>query len=150
MQKKLLIFDLDGTLVDTVVDLNASINHALKKYHFDTKSVEHTAKAIGNGISITLFRSLPEDVDPKKHEKVLKAFRKHYKHHFLDNSKAYPGMIETLRRLKDKGFLLAVATNKLDEISKKMINKLYPNIFDIIQGDLPDLPERMARYRQWL
>ena len=72
----------------------------------------------------------------------VKDFREYYKEHYLDNSFRYDGMLETLKTLKERGYKLAVATNKLDEIAKKMIDYLYPNIFDIVQGDLPNLPKK--------
>lgn len=134
MEKKLYIFDLDGTLVDTVVDLNAGINYALNKHGYPHRSVEHTAHAIGNGIYVTLLRSLPIE-DPEIAKELLSDFRAYYREHYLDNSIRYRGMLNTLKSLKKNGHLLAVATNKLDEIAKDMINTLYPNVFDLIQGD---------------
>lgn len=134
MEKKLYIFDLDGTLVDTVVDLNAGINYALNKHGYPNRSVEHTAHAIGNGIYVTLLRSLPIE-DPEIAKELLSDFRAYYREHYLDNSIRYRGMLNTLKSLKKNGHLLAVATNKLDEIAKDMINTLYPNVFDLIQGD---------------
>ena len=141
MEKKLYIFDLDGTLVDTVVDLNAGINYALNKHGYPTRSVEHTAHAIGNGIFVTLLRSLPLE-DPEAANKLLPDFRAYYREHYLDNSVRYRGMLNTLKTLKKQGHLLAVATNKLNEIAQNMINTLYPNIFDIIQGDEDNLPKK--------
>ena len=141
MEKKLYIFDLDGTLVDTVVDLNAGINYALNKHGYPTRSVEHTAHAIGNGIFVTLLRSLPLE-DPNAANILLPDFREYYRSHFLDNSIRYQGMLNTLKTLKKSGHLLAVATNKLDEIAREMINTLYPHIFDIIKGDKEGLPKK--------
>ncbi len=140
--KKLLIFDLDGTLVNTVVDLNNSLNYAFNKNGFASKPVEHTSKAIGNGISITIYRSLPEDISKEEHDRCFSDFRSHYRSHYLDHSFPYKGMFETLITLKNRGYLLAVATNKLDEIAKDMVNHFFPNIFDIIQGDKPDIPKK--------
>ena len=141
MESQLLIFDLDGTLVNTVVDLNNGINYALNKNGYPSRSVDHTAHAIGNGIYITILRSLPSE-DEEAAKICLKDFRDYYKEHYLDNSFRYDEMLETLKTLKERGYKLAVATNKLDEIAKKMIDYLYPNIFDIIQGDLPNLPKK--------
>ncbi len=146
MHNRLFIFDLDGTLVDTVKDLNTAINYGLVNHGFASVSVEHTAKAIGNGIAITIWRSLPEGTSEEEHANVLLDFRKYYRDHFLDNSKPYPNMLETLTKLKSIGYKLAVATNKLDEIAKKMVKTLFPNIFDFIQGDLPEYPKKPDPY----
>ena len=135
MQKKLVIFDLDGTIINTIQDLNAGINYALRNNGFEEKSVEHTAKAIGNGISKTIWRSLPEGTSEEEHLKCFNDFRSYYKEHYLDFSVPYNGMIDTLLLLKERGYYLAVATNKLHEIAVKLVNHLYPNVFDIIQGE---------------
>ena len=142
MNKKLLIFDLDGTLVNTVGGLNKSLNYAFNKNGLPSRSVEHTAKAIGNGIVITIKRSVPENTSQEVLDQILLDFRFHYKTHYLDNSYPYIGMKETLLTLKSSGHLLAVATNKLDEIAKKMLNELFPDIFDIIQGDCPEFKKK--------
>ena len=141
MRDKLIIFDLDGTLVNTVKDLNSGINYALSKNGFPTRDINHTSKAIGNGIFITILRSLPSE-DEADAKKCLADFREYYRKHYLDNSKRYSGMLMTLRKLKRKGYLLAVATNKLDEIANKLISELYPNIFDMVVGDRMDLPKK--------
>ena len=134
MRPKLYIFDLDGTLVNTVKDLNSGINYALKKNGYPSKSVKHTSKAIGNGIFKTILRSLPiEDLEVAKI--CLIDFRNYYSKHYLDYSYRYKGMLTALRKLKKQGHLLAVATNKLDKIAIDLINTLYPNIFDMILGD---------------
>ena len=146
VKNKLFIFDLDGTLVNTVVDLNAAINYGLKNNNFPTVSIEQTAKAIGNGIATAVYRCLPEGSSEEEHVKVLSDFRKYYREHYLDNSKPYPKMVETLTMLKNRGYLLAVATNKIDEVATKMINALFPNIFDFVQGDLPEFPKKPDPY----
>ncbi len=142
MNKKLIIFDLDGTLVNTVKDLNTAINYSLNKNGYPLVSEAHTSKAIGNGIRITLKRSIPKDVSENVLDKVLSDFRGYYKDHYLDYSLPYEGMVETLKELKSRGYLLAVATNKLESIAKDMIEKLYPNIFDIIVGDDLHCPKK--------
>ena len=141
MNKKLLIFDLDGTLVNTVKDLNSGINYALTKNGYPRRSIKHTSKAIGNGIYITILRSLPSE-DESAGKKCLIDFRNYYRNHYLDNSKRYSGMLMALRNLKRKGYLLAVATNKLDEIANKMIEELYPKIFDMVLGDKEGLEKK--------
>ena len=141
MRDKLIIFDLDGTLVNTVKDLNSGINYALSKNGFPTRDINHTSKAIGNGIFITILRSLPSE-DEAAAKKCLVDFREYYRKHYLDNSKRYSGMLMTLRKLKRKGYLLAVATNKLDEIANKMIETLYLGIFDLVIGDKENLAKK--------
>lgn len=135
MSKKLVIFDLDGTIINTVKDLNAGINYALRKNGFEEKSVEHTVKAIGNGIAKTIWRSLPEGTSEEMHLKCFNDFRSYYKEHYLDYSIPYNGMLDTLVELKRRGYFLAVATNKLHEIAVNIVEHFFPNVFDLIQGE---------------
>ena len=142
MKKGLILFDLDGTLVNTVEDLNQSLNYSFAKNGFPSRSVEDTALAIGNGIFITIKRLVPADTSEEKLQQLLLDFRSHYRHHYLDHSLPYDGMVETLLELKKRGYLLAVTTNKLNEIAKDMIEHLFPNIFDYVQGDEVSLPKK--------
>ena len=137
MKNKLVLFDLDGTLIDTLEDLNAAVNFALKKNGFSERSVEHTYNAIGNGVFMLMQRSLPEGVDSKTHLKCLSDFKDYYLHHYLVHTKDYPGMKDTLIELKNRGYTLGVVTNKYNELSQIMINHFFPNIFAIIQGEEP-------------
>ena len=133
--KKLLIFDLDGTLIDTLIDLNQSVNFALKLNGFELKDIEHTRKSIGDGVAMLVKRSLPKDVDEKTYKKVLSDFEDHYKIHSEDNTYPYKGMKEVLVSLKQKGYLLAVSTNKIEDVAVRLIEKFYPGLFDTICGD---------------
>lgn len=135
MNKKLFIFDLDGTLVNTVGGLNKSLNHAFYKNGLPLTDINRTAHAIGNGILITIRRLVPSGTSEQTIMNCLSDFRDYYKTHYMDDSFPYDGMFETLKELKKHGLKLAVATNKLDEIAKQMIKEMFPNIFDIIIGD---------------
>ena len=135
MRKKLFIFDLDGTLVNTVYGLNNSLNYAFELNHFPKSSVEDTAKAIGNGIVKTIERLIPSDTPHEFAKQILLDFRRHYKDNYMYGSIPYKGMIETLIDLKREGCLLACATNKLDKIANEMLNRIFPDTFDMIVGN---------------
>lgn len=137
MKKKLVLFDLDGTLIDTLKDLNAAINYALRKNGFEERSLEHTYNAIGNGVFILMQRSLPDGADEKTHKMCLEDFKDYYLHHYLVHTKAYDGMKGTLIVLKSRGYTLGVVTNKYNELSQIMISHFFPNLFDIVQGEEP-------------
>ncbi len=142
--KKLLIFDLDGTLVDTLVDLKNAVNHALLLKNYPKRSLEQIRKAIGNGVAKLVARSIPNGTDNPDYDDTLAEFRKYYSKHSVDYTKPYPGVHEELINLKSQGYLIAVATNKLTEISRPLLNGLYPNIFDYIQGDEPGMDRKPA------
>ncbi|MCR5184804.1 MAG: HAD-IA family hydrolase [Bacilli bacterium] len=137
--KRLLIFDLDGTLINTLIDLNNAVNFALKKNGFPLKSVEHTRLAIGNGVAKLVARSIPENESNPKYEQTLKDFRDYYSIHNADNTLPYDGVKEALFNLKSRNFILAVATNKISDVARVLIEEMYPGMFDFVQGDEPNM-----------
>lgn len=140
--KKLLIFDLDGTLVNTVKDLMTAVNFSLEKHGHLPKSLEYVTRAIGNGVEILIHRCLDGGFDNPDYQVVFNDFRNYYLNHYDVFTTPYNGVLEVLKKLKDKGFILSVCTNKLDEAAKVIINKFYPNIFDIVQGSIPSLKKK--------
>ena len=142
--KKLLIFDLDGTLIYTLEDLKNAVNHALKLRNYPEKSIEHIRKAIGNGVAKLVARSIPDGDANPDYPDTLKDFRAYYSVHSLDNTIPYPGVLEALINLKEEGYILTVATNKLTDIARPMINGFYPGLFDFIQGDEPGMDRKPA------
>lgn len=133
--KKLIIFDLDGTIIDTLEDLKNAVNHALKLKNYPERSLEQIRLAIGNGVGKLVARSLPDNENNLDYEYVLSEFRKYYSVHSDDFTKPYDGVYEELINLKKECYLLAVATNKLNDIARELVEKFYPSMFDIIQGD---------------
>ena len=140
--KKLLIFDLDGTLLYTLSDLTNAVNYALDHFHYPLKSEEEIRKAIGNGVAVLMSRCLENGFDNPNYDEALKLFRKHYSEHYMDNTHPYDGMLGALIMLKKHGYRLAVVTNKINEIANRLINHFFPNIFDIIQGDTKELKKK--------
>ena len=134
--KKLIIFDLDGTLINTIADLGTCTNYALEKLGYPTHDIESYKFRVGNGINNLFRRSLPEG--EKTDENVLRVRREfipYYNAHNTDLSRPYPGMVELLEALQTEGILLAVASNKYQEATTKIIGELYPSIrFSAVLG----------------
>lgn len=134
--KKLIIFDLDGTLINTIADLGACTNYALEKLGYPTHDIESYKFRVGNGINNLFRRALPEG--EKTDENVLRVRREfipYYNVHNTDLSRPYPGMVELLEALQTEGTLLAVASNKYQEATTKIIGELYPSIrFSAVLG----------------
>lgn len=134
--KKLIIFDLDGTLINTIADLGACTNYALEKLGYPTHDIESYKFRVGNGINNLFRRSLPEG--EKTDENVLRVRREfipYYNAHNTDLSRPYPGMVELLEALQTERILLAVASNKYQEATTKIIGELYPSIrFSAVLG----------------
>lgn len=133
--EKLIIFDLDGTLINSIEDLHISVNYSLKKNNYPLVTLEHTRKSIGNGVAMLMKRSLPSNISEKDYKKALNDFEDYYQIHKLDHTKPYDNMLKTLKILKEKGFLLAVSTNKIEDAAKKIIDKYFKNIFITVCGD---------------
>ena len=127
--KKLIIFDLDGTLLNTIADLAQSTNYALQALGYPTHPESDYNFMVGNGINKLFERALPEG--EKSEENVLrvrKEFVPYYDVHNADKSRPYPGIPELLEQLQEKGMILAVASNKYQSATVKLISHYFPNI----------------------
>lgn len=137
-----IIFDLDGTTINTLNELYVSINQTLKDYNYPTKTLDEVRLSVGRG-----FRRLVEDLVPEKLEEekiatIGQSYQEIYTKHYL-NSKVYPGMVELLKGLQERGILLAVNSNKSDRFTKSLILNNYPEIdFTAIYGGRPDVPNK--------
>lgn len=139
---KLIIFDLDGTLLDTIEDLANSVNHALKQFNFATHEVNAYRLFIGNGVNKLLERSLPDAhrnadcVSMLKHE-----FIKHYYTHSEVCTKPYTGIVSLLNQLYAEGYKLAIASNKIHPATVELAVRFFPNIqFSDVFGQREGFP----------
>ena len=139
--KKLLIFDLDGTLINTLFDLQSAVNYALKQYDLPLRSIDQVRQDIGNGVSKLMERSIPQEFQ-YLHPTLLKIFKEYYKNHYADKTLPYEGMKETLLSLKDMGYHLGVVTNKFQEGATGLINLFYEGIFEMVQGEVDYLKRK--------
>lgn len=127
--KKLIIFDLDGTLLNTIADLANSTNYALEKLGYPTHKTEGYNFMVGNGINKLFERALPEGEKTEKTVlRVRQEFVSHYDKHNADESHPYPGIPELLETLLSKGIQLAVASNKYQAATEKLVAHYFPNI----------------------
>lgn len=124
---KTAVFDLDGTIADTIYDLGDAVNHGLEKLGCAAHDYESYKKMVGNGVKKLCERALPEDKKDKAVE-LHKLFKEYYNEHFLDKTKLYDGMKETMERLQSSGVILAVATNKPEDVAREIVWELLPDI----------------------
>lgn len=142
---KAVIFDLDGTLVNTISDLANSVEYALSKYGFSGHTIAEYTSYVGNGTLKLIERSLPENVrdDNSLLHKVHDTFSAHYAEHFCDSSCAYDGILDLLDCLQNRGVALCVNSNKPDSFTKAIIAKLFPNFkFAVCLGARDNVPKK--------
>ena len=110
-----VVFDLDGTLLNTLEDLQDSVNYGLRKYDMEERTLEQIRNSVGNGVQRLLELSVPEGITRDMFEKVFTAFKEHYAIHCNDKTDLYPGIRGLLAELKERGFRMAIVSNKLQE-----------------------------------
>ena len=144
---KYIIFDLDGTILDTLQDLTNAVNYGLKSFNLPMKDKEFVRLAIGNGTKVLIKRCTPCEINEEERNKVFLNFKDYYFKHFTDNTKPYPGIYEMLLKLKEnKDLRFVVLSNKDDDLTKQLVNKEFPRVFDIIQGSYIDKPRKPDPY----
>jgi len=138
------IFDLDGTLLDTIQDLGSAVNWGLSEYGFPTLPMEHHVNAVGQGLRNYCAKSIPED---KVTDELLDVFvekvKKHYRENCMVETKVYDGILELLSSLKEEGISVHVLSNKVDAIVKMLIQHYFKeNTFGLAYGERENVPRK--------
>ncbi|MBQ6431814.1 MAG: HAD family hydrolase [Oscillospiraceae bacterium] len=142
--KKTLIFDLDGTVLNTLQDLRNSVNFALNSNGFAEKSLEEIRKSVGNGLKMLIRRVLPPDAEETTVDAVLTAMKAHYCLHCHDETKPYPGIPELLSRLHAEGYRIALVSNKADEMTKELHRVFFAETIDVAIGETKQIRRKPA------
>ena len=129
------IFDLDGTLLDTIQDLATSVNYALRQCHMPERTLDEVCQFVGNGVRLLMIRAVPDGEDNPRFQEAFDIFRSHYLEHSLDTTAPYPGIIDMLERLKAGGKRLAVVSNKFDTATKELIRHFFGNLIEVAIGE---------------
>ncbi|MDE7509055.1 MAG: HAD family hydrolase [Muribaculaceae bacterium] len=134
--KSLVVFDLDGTLLNTIADLGMACNHALEQMGYPPHPLSAYNFMVGDGIRKLLERAEP-DADPATIDKLLEYFREYYDAHCTDHTEPYPGIPQLLDDLVKKGIKVAVATNKYQSAAERIIQHYFPQIpFVAVMGQI--------------
>ena len=143
MKHKLVLFDLDGTLLDTLDDLSEAVNHALAKRGFPNHSRDEYMKMVGHGVRNLVKQALPSELqeDDVLVDAALADFKEYYTAHIDIHTHPYPGMRELVEELHRNGVFLAIASNKFQEGTEYLVRKFFPGIpFVAVMGNRPGFP----------
>lgn len=129
------IFDLDGTLLDTLSDLANSVNYALRRYGMSEHSLDDVRRFVGNGVHLLMERAVPQGMQNQLFEDALQTFREHYMQHSLDTTRPYDGIPEMLSALKGHGKRLAVVSNKFCTATESLCRHFFADTIDVAIGE---------------
>ena len=128
MHYNTFVFDLDGTLLDTLQDLANSVNYALQQHGMPQHSIDDIRRFVGNGVRLLMERAVPDGAANAEFEECFADFRQHYMLHSLDTTRPYDGITEVLHELKARGCQLAVVSNKMMAATQELIRHFFPEI----------------------
>ncbi len=129
------IFDLDGTLLDTIGDLAASVNFALRTHGMPEHSLDDVRRFVGNGVRKLMERAVPNGADNPRFDETFATFRQYYMAHSLDTTRPYEGIPETLAALKARGCHLAVVSNKMMAATQELCHHFFPDTIEVAIGE---------------
>ncbi len=134
MKYSAIIFDLDGTLTDTLEDLKNSVNYVMKEFGFPERTFDEVRSFVGNGVKRLIYLSVPDNIPEKTADECLAVFKEHYKNNSLIKTKPYDGIIPMLEELKSRGIKTAVVTNKMNEAALDIVRIFFGGLIDITVG----------------
>ncbi len=137
-----VIFDLDGTLLDTLGDLHSSVNYALRENGMPERTIDEVRRFVGNGIFNLIKRAVPDDCADKVTERVFAAFKAHYAEHSNDKTAAYPGVEDLVLCLREQGVRLGVVSNKAQFAVEGIMDCYFPRMFDVTFGEREGVPRK--------
>lgn len=144
MRYQSVIYDLDGTLLNTIDDLAASVNHTMRLYGYPEHPVAAVCRMLGSGMETLMRRALPQDVSPERFQEALSAFKAHYAEHSDDLTRAYDGICPLLEKLAAAGVKQAILSNKGDPFVKELSKRYFGDCIAYAVGDRPGVPRKPA------
>lgn len=138
------IFDLDGTLLNTINDLAASTNYALRSAGMPEHSVDDVRRFVGNGVKKLMERAIPDGLNNPDFDETYATFRKHYLKHSLDTTKPYDGIPEVLAELKRRGKKLAIVSNKFYAATQELARHFFPDTIEVAIGERENIRKKPA------
>lgn len=144
MRYKLAMFDLDGTILNTLEDLTDSVNAVLRKHGFPTHGLDAVRSFVGKGIFTLIQKAVPASTDEETLNAVFEDFKVYYAAHCADKTKPYEGILDLLLELRRAGVFTAVVSNKADFAVKALADRYFGGLFDVAVGEKENVPRKPA------
>ncbi len=135
MKKKAVIFDLDGTLLNTLGDLANSTNFVLERYNYPKRTTDEVRQFVGNGVAKLIERAIPDGRNNPNFNKCIDTFKTHYSQNMFSNTTPYDGVIELLTNIKNYRLKTAVVSNKFDKAVQELCKRYFGNLIDFCAGE---------------
>ena len=144
MKYTTIVFDCDGTLLDTLTDLRNAVNYVLRAHDLPERSVPEVKAALGNGVAHLMRQSLPDSISEAEFNTYLDEFKAYYGEHLQDYTAPYPGMLDVLDTLRAKGYKLAIVSNKIQEGITPLNKEYFSDRLPVAIGERPGLQRKPA------
>ncbi len=144
MMLKTIIFDMDGTILNTIDDITTSVNYALNKYNLESKTIKDVKLAVGNGAKALIARVIDNGYDHPLFDEIYQTYQEYYDAHRMVKTAPYPDILAVLRQLKYDGYKLAVVSNKHDYLVKSLNKQLFEGLFEVAVGETKERPLKPA------
>ena len=144
MKYTTIVFDCDGTLLDTLTDLRNAVNYVLRAHDLPERSVSEVKAALGNGVAHLMRQSLPASISDDEFTNYLDEFKAYYGEHLQDYTAPYPGMLDVLDTLRAKGYKLAIVSNKIQEGITPLNKEYFGDRLPVAIGERPGLQRKPA------
>ena len=142
--KNTVIFDMDGTILDTLDDLTIAMNHVMNEFNFEKHTKEEYRHAFGNGIRYAIEQTTPEGTSKEVIDSMLPVFRAYYDEHCLDNTRPYDGILTLMKKLKDDGYKMAIVSNKIDSAVRNLNLRFFSGYVDVAIGERAGIKRKPA------
>ncbi len=139
---KAVIFDMDGTLLNTLPDLTALTNAVLSDRGYPTHTIEEIRSYIGDGVRALIFQAMPKDVSNDEKEYALEEWKRRYSEFGHKSTQPYNGIMQALNALKTNGIVLGVLSNKFDAAVRELVESYFPGVFAAAHGESPEYPRK--------
>ncbi len=141
---KIVLFDMDGTILDTLRDLSDSVNWALAECGLPVRTDAENRRFLGNGILTLIHRAVPAGTPQEMEDRVRAVYKKHYEQHCSDHTKPFEGIPEVMAELRRRGYRLACVSNKPDDDVARLAEQHFAGLLDAWSGPLPGMPLKPA------